>query len=114
MAFDEKIKIELMTFVQNFQINIGKSLFFSEAICTERTNFDRHFTTFSSTEFKLSKIGVRFSGARLMFEGERIAYEIALDNIILFEERENEVEFIEAYSEKIYRKTILKFTDDNN
>ncbi|WDF47633.1 hypothetical protein PQ459_03885 [Chryseobacterium sp. KACC 21268] len=56
----------------------------------------------------------RISGARLMFDGDKLSYEIGVDYIIQFDERENEFEFIEAYSEKIYRRTILKISNESN
>ncbi len=114
MKLNEETKNKVISFIENFSRNIGKKLYFREAICTNKDNFDRHFTTFSSTEFILTNISARISGARLMFAGEKLAYEIGIDYIIQFEERENEIEFLEAYSEKIYRQTILKISDENN
>ena len=114
MAFDKEVRDKVINFAENFSINIGNVLSFEEAICTHKNNFDRHFTTFSNTEFILTNFAGRISGARLMFLGDKLSYEIGLDYIIQFDERENEFEFIEAYSEKIYRRTILKLSDESN
>lgn len=49
MAFDIEVRNKIINFVENFSVNIGKVLYFKESICTHKDNFDRHFTTFSST-----------------------------------------------------------------
>lgn len=110
----QETQYRLIAFLETFSINIGRNIFFREAICTQKDNFDRHFTTFSSTEFILTNFAVRFSGARIMFHGEKLVYEICLDCVIDFNQYNDELVFLEAYSEKIYRRTILKFTDTNN
>jgi hypothetical protein len=49
------------------------------------------------------------SGARIMLQGEELYYEIAMDLLVDFAEKENQTsEFLEKYSENVYRKTILK------
>lgn len=78
------------------------------AISSNQLNFDRHFTSFSYLEFDLVNISTRISGGRANFAGERQYYEDGLDYLVHFEEiGENQIEFIEKYSETVYRKTFL-------
>lgn len=105
----EKIKTEVINFLETFNINLGKTINFREAICTNKENFDRHFTTYSSTEFELTHFAVRISGARIMFMGEILNYEISVDRIIKFERIDDEYLFLEKYSDVIYRRTIIAF-----
>jgi hypothetical protein len=59
--------------------------------------------------FTVTNIACRTSGARIMLQGEELYYEIAIDLLIDFMEKENQTfEFLEKYSENVYRKTILK------
>ena len=44
-----------------------------------------------------------------MLQGDELYYEIAIDLLVDFIEKEDQVfEFLEKYSEDVYRKTILK------
>jgi hypothetical protein len=108
----DKIKNKVIHFLETFSINIGKTLLFKESICTNKNNFDRHFTTYSSTEFKLTHFTARVSGARIMFDGEKLNYEVSIDRIINFEEDSDEISFLESYSEDIYRRTIIKILSE--
>jgi hypothetical protein len=57
----------------------------------------------------VTNIACRTSGARIMLQGDELYYEIAIDLLVDFIEKENQVfEFLEKYSENVYRKTILK------
>ena len=104
----EDMKHKIIEFIENFDVNKGKSLIFREAISTNKDNFDRHFTSYSKIEFILLNFTVRISGARMMFDGDKMNYEIGVDHIIQFEDKEGEIEILEALSEKVYRRTIIK------
>lgn len=107
MKEKENIKNQVINFLETFNINIGKRINFNEAICTNKENFDRHFTTYSSTEFELQHFAARISGARIMFMGETLNYEISIDRIIKFEKTDENFLFLEKYSDEIFRKTII-------
>ena len=113
MRANQEIQNRVIEFLETFNENIGRNLYFEEAICTSKENFDRHFTTFSSTEFILINFATRFSGARIMFIGEKLGYEICVDCIIKFNQNQDELFFLEAYSEKIYRRTIIKLSNES-
>ncbi len=104
----EDLKSKIIFFFENCEKFYGKTIEIKSAISSNQLNFDRHFTSFSYLEFDLVKISTRISGGRATMEGGKQYYEIGLDYLIHFEEiGENQFEFIEKYSETIYRKTTL-------
>ncbi len=107
---NKELQEKLIAFFQNCDSFKGMNLIVNEYISTNKDNFDRHFTSCSKLAFKMIDFGVRFSGARAKFRGENQYYEIGGDLITEFKELENdEYEILEKYSEKVYRKKILKF-----
>ncbi|MFK7757257.1 MAG: hypothetical protein AB8B53_10040 [Flavobacteriales bacterium] len=104
---NKDLQKKVFAFTEDFQINIGKEIKLRIALSANETNFDRHFSSFSRLEFILTSLQARISGARLMFSGEKQHFEIALDHLIKLEKKDQQIEFIEAYSEKIYRRTII-------
>ncbi len=107
---NEKLKNKILEFIESAEIFYGKNLKITESISTNEINFDRHFTTSNSLSFTVINIACRISGARIMLQGEEFYYEIAIDLLVDFMEKENQTfEFLEKYSENVYRKTILKF-----
>jgi hypothetical protein len=106
---NESLKNKVFQFLENAEVFYGKNLKINESISTNGINFDRHFTTSNSMSFIVTNIACRTSGARIMLQGEELYYEIAIDLLIDFMEKENQTfEFLEKYSENVYRKTILK------
>lgn len=106
-----ELKSKLIFFFENCEKFYGKTIEINSAISSNQLNFDRHFTSFSYLEFELINIRTRTSGGRATFAGEKLYYEIGIDHLTSFEElNENEFEFIEKYSEQIYRKTNIKIT----
>ena len=105
----EDLKNRILQFLENAEVFYGKNLKINESISTNAINFDRHFTTSNSMSFIVTNIACRTSGARIMLQGDELYYEIAIDLLVDFMEKENQVfEFLEKYSENVYRKTILK------
>ena len=103
----DELKTRLLAFIERGESLHGRTLHIHEAISTNQQNFDRHFTTFARTDLVLTRFGGRISGARLMFESENQYYEISADRIIRFTEQAHELEFVEQYSETVYRKTTI-------
>ena len=105
----EDLKNRILQFLENAEVFYGKNLKINESISINGINFDRHFTTSNSMSFIVTNIACRTSGARIMLQGDELYYEIAIDLLVDFMEKENQVfEFLEKYSENVYRKTILK------
>jgi hypothetical protein len=96
------------------EIYNGHIVTIHEYISTKKTNFNRHHTTSSSTEFEVNRIGWRISGGYFMFEGDRLFYEISCYKLFSFSQVEpNKFEIIECYSKDIYRKSVFTFTKND-
>lgn len=109
------LKENLLAFYEHCDVFYGSEIKIREAISTNGLNFDRHFTTWSNMAFLFQRFGWRISGARIMFQGETMMYEISADRIMEFSTiAENEFEFIEMYSDTVYRKTNIKFSKSNS
>lgn len=110
MKSSKELKDKLITFFENGEQFIGFIIKIHSALSVNFDNFNRHFTSYSNQEFVLKYVGVRFSGARAMFDGEKDTYEISVADIISFEEKsKNHYIFIEKLSDKVYKLTELKF-----
>jgi hypothetical protein len=108
----DELKIKTLNFLENCEKFYGKTIEIKSALSSNQVNFDRHFTSFAYTEFVLQMIYTRISGGRVNFAGEKLYYEICLDHLISFEEiNANEFQWLEKYSEKVYRKTNLKIIE---
>jgi hypothetical protein len=108
----EELKIKTLNFLENWEKFRGKTIEIKSALSSNQLNFDRHFTSFAYTEFVLQRVYARISGGRVTFASEKLYYEISIDNLLIFNElNENEFEFMEKYSETVYRKTHLKITE---
>jgi hypothetical protein len=60
----------------------------------------------------MKEFGVRFSGNRAMFMGEKQSYEIGGDHIIQISRiGESDFEVLERYSEKVFRRSVIIFLD---
>ena len=106
---NENLKNRIFTFLENAEVFYGKNLKINNSISTNGINFNRHFTTSNLMSFIVKNIACRTSGARIMLQGDELYYEIAIDLLVDFIEKEDQVfEFLEKYSEDVYRKTILK------
>lgn len=106
------IKNRLTTFVENIEMFYGKRAIISESISTNKTNFDRHFSTFGRYELTLERVSWRMSGGRITFNQTDSYYEVSIDNLVSFQEREEHCfEFLEKYSETVFRMTILEFKE---
>lgn len=105
----EELKNKIIDFMENCEKFYGKKIEIKGAISTHKS-FDRHFTTYSFSEFYIENIRCRTSGFRLMFNGQREYYEISVDMITDFVEiSPNSYCFIEKYTENIIRKTEIEF-----
>lgn len=108
----EELKSKIIAFFENCEKFFGKMIEIKEAISNNQLNFDRHFTTFAYTEFILTKVYARISGGRVTFEGDKLYYEISIDNLLIFNElNENEFEFIESCSAMVYRRTKIRMIE---
>ena len=108
---NQELKDELIGIYQKWNSFNNRHISINESISTNKDNFDRHFTSFSNLEFVMKEFGVRFSGNRAMFIGAKQSYEIGGDHIIKIENTgESEFEVFEKYNEKVYRRSVIKFS----
>lgn len=105
-------KTRLAVFYQTIEMFYGRRMTISECISLNGTNFDRHFSTLGHYEFKLEKVSWRMSGGRMAFSQSDCYYEISIDNLVSFSAREEHCfEFLEKYSESVFRMTTIKFKE---
>jgi hypothetical protein len=77
---------------------------------TGRDIFDANYTTWNLSEFILIRSAYRSNGERFMLEGDKMYYEIAASILIDFKQPgRNSYEFIERYSDSVYRITKIRF-----
>ena len=108
----QELKDKIIEIFQRWDSFKNSRISIKVAISTNKDNFDRHFTSFSKIEFVMKEFGVRFSGNRAMFMGEKQSYEIGGDHIIRISKTvEREFEILEKYSEKVFRRSVIKFLD---
>jgi hypothetical protein len=101
---------EIVLFFENIPKYYGLKTEITEGLCTHRDNLDANLTTWNLSVFELIRSAYRKTGDKLMIEGDTMYYEISADRIIDFKSLSpNEYEFIEQYSETVYRITKISF-----
>jgi len=82
----------------------------TEGLYVDTENLDADLTTWNLSEFILIRSAYRRNGDRLMIEGEKMYYEISARIIIDFKQPgRNTYEFIERYSDSVFRITKIRF-----
>ena len=101
---------EIILFFENIPKFYGTKTEITEGLCTHRDNLDANLTTWNLSVFELIRSAYRKTGDKLMIEGDTMYYEISADRIIDFKTISTfEYEFIEQYSETVYRITKINF-----
>ncbi len=106
----EEINANIIAFFETIEKYYGCKTEITEGLYSLSENFDSNHTTWNLSEFILIRSAYRKNGERLMMEGEKMYYEIAASNIIDFKQPgRNAFEFVESYSETVFRITKVKF-----
>lgn len=106
----EETILQVIHFFENIEKYYGCRTEITEALCTESESFDTQLTTWNLSEFTLIRSAYRNTGARFMIEGEKMYYEISAKIIVDFKQPgRNSFEFIEQYSDSVFRVTKIKF-----
>src|SRR5688572_11542622 len=106
----DELRNRLTAFTERVEMFYGRRAIISESISTNKTNFDRHFSTFGHYQINLERVSWRISGGRMIFSQTDLYYEVSIDNLVEFQENEGDsFEFLEKYSDSVYRKTLLEF-----
>lgn len=109
MNRDELIALILL-FFEDVTKYYGSVTEITEGIVTDINAIDANLTTWNLSEFTLIRSAYRHTGNKFMLEGKGLYYEMAAEKIIgLNQLGRNNFEFIEQYSESVFRITRLKF-----
>lgn len=106
----ESLRQEIILFFENIDKYYGSKTEIMQGLCSELDSLDANLTAWNLSEFELVRSAYRNNGGKFMFEGKGTYYEISGNRIIDFKKNgRNKVEFIEQYSETVYRITKIKF-----
>ena len=106
----EETKIKIIDFFENIDKYYGCKTEITEGLLSNSQNTSADLTTWNLSEFVLLRSAYRKNGERFMFEGEKMYFEISAQNIIALEQPgRHKFEFIEQYSETVFRITKIRF-----
>ena len=109
MISDEN-RDKVVAFFETIEKYYGSKTEITEGLYVDHENLDANLTTWNLSEFTLIRSAYRKNGDRLMIEGEKMYYEISARIIIDFKQPgRNTYEFIERYSDTVFRITKLRF-----
>ncbi len=121
---DKELIEKLENTVNKLEQLKGETITIKEYLTTDRSSYDRHFTSSCQFCLQVEHCGLRFSGARLMIEGfdenrgivfdedtgikivkPSAYYEVSIDNLNDIRFDNDKITLIERLSEKWTRKT---------
>jgi hypothetical protein len=106
----EELNLNIISFFENIQKYYGCKTEITEGLFSDLEDLDANLTTWNLSEFDLIRSAYRNNGKRFMFEGSAMYYEISGERIIDFKQPgRNKFEFIEQYSESVFRITKIRF-----
>ena len=106
----ESLRQEIIVFFENIEKYYGSKTEITQGLCSELESLDANLTAWNLSEFELVRSAYRNNGGKFMLEGKGTYYEISGDRIINFKKTgRNKFEFIEQYSETVYRITKIRF-----
>jgi hypothetical protein len=106
----EELNLNIISFFENIQKYYGCKTEITEGLFSDLEDLDANLTTWNLSEFDLIRSAYRNNGKRFMFEGNSMYYEISGERIIDFKQPgRNKFEFIEQYSESVFRITKFRF-----
>ena len=101
---------DIITFFENVEKYYGCKTEITEGLYSKAEDLDANLTTWNLSEFELIRSAYRKNGERFMLEGNSMYYEISGGRIIKFRQPgRNKFEFIEQYSETVFRITKIRF-----
>jgi hypothetical protein len=106
----EELNSAIILFFESIEKYYGCKTEITEGLFSELDDLDANLTTWNLSEFDLIRSAYRNNGGRFMFEGDKMYYEISGERIIEFRQPgRNKFEFIEQYSETVFRITKIRF-----
>ena len=101
---------EIILFFESVEKYYGCKTEITQGLFSGFDNLDADLTAWNLSEFDLIRSAYRNTGGKFMFEGKGTYYEISGERIIDFKKNgRNKFEFIEQYSETVYRITKINF-----
>lgn len=106
----EDLNLNIVAFFENIDKYYGCKTEITEGLFANYDDLDANFTTWNLSQFDLIRSAYRTNGGRFMFEGTKMYYEISGERIIDFKQPgRHKFEFIEQYSESVFRITKIEF-----
>lgn len=106
----EELNQNILSFFESIQKYYGCKTEITEGLYSDIQDLDANLTTWNLSEFEFTRSAYRTNGKRFMFEGTGMYYEISGERIIEFKQPgRNKFEFIEQYSETVFRITKIRF-----
>jgi hypothetical protein len=106
----EELNLNIVAFFESIQKYYGCKTEITEGLFSDYDDLDANLTTWNLSEFDLIRSAYRNNGKRFMFEGNKMYYEISGERIIDFKQPgRHKFEFIEQYSESVFRITKIGF-----
>lgn len=104
------INQEIIAFFENIEKYYGSKTEITQGLFSGFDTLDANLTAWNLSEFALIRSAYRNNGGKFMFEGKGIYHEISAEKIIDFKKNgRNKFEFIEQYSETVFRITKITF-----
>lgn len=106
----EELNTVIISFFENIEKYYGCKTEITEGLFSKLDDLNANLTTWNLSEFDLIRSAYRNNGNRFMFEGDKMYYEISGERIIEFKQSgRNKFEFIEKYSDTVFRITKIRF-----
>jgi hypothetical protein len=109
MNLDE-LNTTVLSFFETIEKYYGCKTEITEGLFSDHHDLDPEFTTWNLSKFDLIRSAYRKKGGRFMLEGSSMYYEISGERIVEFKQPgRHKYEFVEQYSETVFRITKIKF-----
>lgn len=106
----EELNSNILYFFETVEKYYGSKTEITEGLFCNTDTLEAANTTWNLSEFELTRSAYRKNGGRFMFEGNKMYYEISGERLIDFKQPgRNKFEFIEQYSETVFRITKIRF-----
>ena len=106
----DELRHDIITFFESIDKYYGSKTEITEGLCSNVGDFDADLTTWNLSEFNIIRSAYRNTGDKFMMEGNNTYYEISADRIISFQQHgRHKFEFIEQYSDSVFRITKIRF-----
>ena len=106
----DELNTKIIRFFETIEKYYGSKTEIMEGLFSEIDDVDAEHTTWNLSEFDLVRSAYRKNGLKFMMEGKQRYYEMSADKIIDFKQPgRHKFEFIEQYSETVFRITKIRF-----